>query len=108
MSAFERNANQILGAGRFAILVHIPIFYAMAKYFGTEMSIAVSGPLMVFIAQLLSDKIIKSLRLSSLLFPFNMIVLSAMMIHLGKGMIEWHFHIFIMKILLKKFLAQIY
>ncbi len=96
MSAYMKNASQILGAGRVTILAHIPIFYAMTEFFGTEKTIAILGPLFVFITQLLSDKVLKSIKVSSLLLPFNMILLSAMMIHLGKGMIEWHFHIFIM------------
>lgn len=95
MSSYERNANQTLTKGLLAIFAHIPIFYAMAKFFGTEVSIAVGGPLVVGLVQFLVNKFSGSIKLSSALMAFNATVLSAMMIHLGKGMIEWHFHIFV-------------
>ncbi len=94
MNACEKNAKQILKYAQVVVLLHIPVFVAMAKFFGTEMEIAVAGPLVIALMQLVIDKLMKSVKVSSVLLPFNIIVLSALMIHLGKGMIEWHFHIF--------------
>ncbi len=96
MNAYEKNACQILKVAHIAILIHIPIFIYMANFFGTEMTLAIGAPLLITVVQVIMDKAFKSVRISSLLLPFNIIALSAVMIHLGKGMIEWHFHIFIM------------
>jgi methyl-accepting chemotaxis protein len=96
MNVYEKNISQILKVGHYAILAHIPIFVIMANYFGTEMSIAIMGPLLLGLGQYFLPKLFKSLELGAILMGFTSIALSALMIHLGKGMIEWHFHIFIM------------
>ncbi len=95
MGVFERNQSQILKLMNWAILGHIPVFWAMADYFGTEKSIAVIFPLLLFAGQMFWGKILKNENVASLLMGFSSIALSGIMIHLGKGMIEWHFHIFV-------------
>lgn len=96
MNVYHKNITQILKFGHYAILAHIPIFALMASYFGTEMYIAVMGPLILGLGQYFLPKIFKNHELGAVLMGFTTIALSALMIHLGKGMIEWHFHIFIM------------
>jgi methyl-accepting chemotaxis protein len=95
MNSYEKNVCQIMKAALVAIALHIPVFAAMANFFGTEQYIAIGGPLAILVSQILINRIVNSIKLSTLVLPFNMILLSAIMIHLGKGMIEWHFHIFI-------------
>ena len=75
-------------------LAHIPIFLAVAWFFKTEFSIALFGPLLIALGPGLSYLIKPSSRLTSSLNGFAMMALSGVMIHLGKGMIEMHFHIF--------------
>ncbi|WP_127717989.1 methyl-accepting chemotaxis protein [Halobacteriovorax sp. HLS] len=95
MNLYEENLHKTMKYGGIAILAHIPIFFAMAKFFSTEMSIAILGPVLLFLGQFIISKIIKNIRLTSILMGFSTIALSGIMIHLGKGMIEWHFHIFV-------------
>ena len=96
MNLYEANLKKMMNYGNIAILLHIPIFIGMAKYFKTEVSIAIIAPLILSIGQFIFPKIIKNSNLGAILLGFNMIALSGVMIHLGKGMIEWHFHIFVM------------
>lgn len=95
MNLYERNLKSALRIGNMTILLHIPIFALMAFYFKTEISLALLLPLMVVGSQYLLDKIHSSAKFNSAFFGFSSMVISALMIHLGKGMIEWHFHIFV-------------
>jgi len=95
MNVYQKNMIQMLKIGNFAILLHIPVFVIMANFFGTELSIAIFGPLLLLTGQIISQFLLKNEKLSSVLMGFSVICLSALMIHLGKGMIEWHFHIFV-------------
>lgn len=94
-SLYDRNLQKTLKYANVTILAHIPVFYAMASYFGTEHSIAIAAPLLLLIGQILITKITKSYFIGSILMGFSILALSGTMIHLGKGMIEWHFHIFV-------------
>jgi methyl-accepting chemotaxis protein len=95
MKPYEQNLTQISKIMNIIILIHIPIFYAMAVFFKTEVSLAIAGPLVLVIGQLFISKILKNIKLASVMMGFTMMAMSALMIHLGKGMIEWHFHIFV-------------
>jgi len=95
MTVYESNIKQILKYGNHAIFFHIPIFVVMSFFFKTEIEIAILGPLLLGFFQVGFTKFSKNLKVSSALMGFSLIALSAIMIHLGKGMIEWHFHIFI-------------
>lgn len=81
--------------GIIALLAHIPIFFVMANYFGTEKWIAIILPLLLVGAQFFISKASTSRLLPNILFGFTTLAFSGIMIHLGKGMIEWHFHIFV-------------
>ena len=96
MNAFEKNLSKVSKIMNLIILGHIPIFFAMAKFFSTEIFIAIVGPLIIFLGQVIFEKVLNKKFLGSVMMGFSMMVLSAIMIHLGKGMIEWHFHIFVM------------
>lgn len=96
MSVYEKNLKQVLKYMNIFFVLHIPIFYYMSSFFGTERYIALGAPIILILGNLFVEYIFKNLKLASALMGFSAISMSAIMIHLGKGMIEWHFHIFVM------------
>ncbi len=95
MSVYELNLKQVLKYSSYAILGHIPVFVAMALFFKTELTIAIAAPILLWAGQVTCEKITGNKNIASIMMGFTFIALSGIMIHLGKGMIEWHFHIFI-------------
>lgn len=95
MNTYEMNLSKMLRLGHLVILLHIPIFIGMAKYFDTQMKLAIFAPIVIFLGQFIFPKLFKSNKFGATLMGLSVITLSAVMIHLGKGMIEWHFHIFV-------------
>tara|TARA_Y100000780_G_scaffold232582_1_gene267438 strand:+ start:20087 stop:21526 length:1440 start_codon:yes stop_codon:yes gene_type:complete len=87
--------GRIEKVGLFVFLGHIPVFYAMAAYFETQAWLAVVLPILLIGAQYFISKISETRALPNLMLGFTTIAFSGLMIHLGKGMIEWHFHIFV-------------
>lgn len=75
--------------------MHIPIFILMSFYFKTELSVAIGLTTFIMLGPLLSYKFGNNFNVTKNLIGFSMMCLSAIMIHMGKGMIEMHFHIFI-------------
>ncbi|WP_044557725.1 methyl-accepting chemotaxis protein [Halobacteriovorax marinus] len=96
MNTYEKNLKRSLKIMNWAILMHVPIFIAMADFFSTEVSIAIGAPVILYIGQKLFEHVFKNIRVAAILMGFSSMALSATMIHLGKGMIEWHFHIFVL------------
>lgn len=92
---YSRHLDTMKKYSYIALLGHIPILCAIAYFFKTEYSIAVIGPLALALMHFATDKIQKSGNFNSILFGFSSMCLSALMIHVGKGMIEWHFHVFV-------------
>lgn len=78
----------------FVGLLHIPVFLAEAWFFKTEFSIAILGPILILLGPSISYLVKPSSILTSSLNAVAMMCMSGVMIHLGKGMIEMHFHIF--------------
>jgi methyl-accepting chemotaxis protein len=74
---------------------HIPFFILLAWIFKTEYNIAIGLTTFIMLGPTLSYKLFKGSSLTKHLVAFAMMSLSAIIIHLGKGMIEMHFHIFI-------------
>jgi methyl-accepting chemotaxis protein len=77
-------------------LLHIPVFVGMAWFFKTEYSIAVLAPLIILLGPLMGYLRKPESIITSCLNAFAMMCFSGIMIHLGKGMIEMHFHIFML------------
>ena len=96
MTVYDSNLKQILKYMNLFLLVHIPVFFYMSVFFGTEKYIAIGGPIVLVLGQLIVEYLFKNLKLASVLMGFSAMTMSAIMIHLGKGMIEWHFHIFVL------------
>jgi methyl-accepting chemotaxis protein len=78
-----------------SLLAHIPILCGVAYVFKSDYSVAIALPLVLFLMHFFTNKIQKSDNFHSILFGFSSMCLSAALIHVGKGMIEWHFHIFV-------------
>lgn len=95
LNLYDKNLKQTLKIMNFVILLHIPLFYGLTSFFKTEVSLAILGPLVLLGGQLVFEYVFKNLKLASIMMGFTFMALSALMIHLGKAMIEWHFHIFV-------------
>lgn len=89
---YDKNINKFF---LFLILLHIPLFLGVASYFKTEYSIAFLSPIVVLIGPLLGYIKSPQSKFNMILNSFAMMCMSATIIHLGKGLIEMHFHIFI-------------
>lgn len=76
------------------MLAHLPVFIGMSLFFGSEMSIAIGGSLFVFCGSYFAYLVKKESELVKIVNALSFMALSALMIHLGRGMIEMHFHIF--------------
>lgn len=95
IKTIQNYQSEVEKLGLYALLAHIPVFYAMASYFETQIWIATLVPILLISSQYLFSKISHSRTLPNLMLGFTVIAFSGLMIHLGKGMIEWHFHIFV-------------
>ncbi|MAX65781.1 MAG: methyl-accepting chemotaxis protein [Bacteriovoracaceae bacterium] len=89
---YIKNMNKLF---IFLCIGHIPLFLGMAWFFKTEYSIAFLGPLIITLGPFVGYLANPTSSNNSILNAIAMMCLSAVMIHLGKGMIEMHFHIFI-------------
>jgi len=96
MDLLKQQRSRNLLFGNVALLAHIPIFLWMAVYFKTEIYLAIGMPILLVGLQMLVARLDEDKKLATLFFGFTSMAMSAVMIHLGKGMIEWHFHIFSM------------
>jgi methyl-accepting chemotaxis protein len=76
-------------------LGHIPLFVLTAALFNTEYSIALGLASFFIIPQLIAYYKTPHSPLSLYLFSFIIMCFSGILIHLGKGMIEMHFHVFV-------------
>jgi len=77
------------------LLAHAPVCYGLAWYFGTSfiectvvLALCLSAPLWMMMSK-------PEGRLTSVVEAFATVGLSGLLIHLSKGMIEYHFHIFV-------------
>ncbi len=76
------------------MLLHIPIFVAMTYIFKTELSIALGLSLFVIAAPILMYLVKRESTLAQHVNAVAFMAFSGVLIHLGRGMIEMHFHIF--------------
>ena len=76
------------------LFLHLPVFALQAWYFKTEYLIALGLSTLVLMGPLISYMFTKGSVITLNLIGFSMMCFSGIMIHLGKGMIEMHFHVF--------------
>lgn len=81
--------------GLIVLGAHIPLLLVMARFFETTDLVATVLPVAVIAMQFLVARL-GGLNFALPLMGFSVMAFSGIMIHLGKGMIEWHFHIFVM------------
>ncbi|MCJ8275959.1 MAG: hypothetical protein HRT44_13130 [Bdellovibrionales bacterium] len=88
----RRNAHKV---GLYALAAHIPLFIAMALFFKTELIVATLIPAVLLAMQVGLHIFDKDYKIATAVYGATIVMFSGVMIHLGKGMIEWHFHIFV-------------
>jgi len=95
MSEFEKEYNARIAKITLAILLlHIPLFVGMTFFFKTEMSVAIGLSGFVFLGPLISYVLGKDSERTKIINAIAIMSYSGILIHLGRGMIEMHFHIF--------------
>ena len=96
MTTFEQQFQA--KAGRYALGVlaaHVPLCAVAAWGFGSSMSLALGAALVILAGPALLYALKPSGRLMPAAIGAAAMAYSALLIHLGKGMIEMHFHIFV-------------
>lgn len=97
MTTYQAQYNkQISKIAIIFMVFHLPVFAFMAWWFRTEQAIALGLSSFILLAPVISYFKSKTNRTTLNLAAFGLICYSAIMIHLGRGMIEFHFHIFVM------------
>jgi methyl-accepting chemotaxis protein len=97
LSDFQKDyVNSVNKVFIYVGLAHIIPFIMLAWFFKTEYSIAVFFPIIIMLGPIIGHKFFKNPIITANLIGFGLMCLSGTAIHLGKGMIEMHFHIFIM------------
>ena len=94
-SHLEKHNLRVSHLGFKYLCAHVPIFLIQAWYFKTEFSIALGlSSFILFGVWAVINKRGKEIYAHNII-AFSMMAFSAILIHLGKGMIEWHFNIFV-------------
>ena len=95
MNELRARHNKKLSSNSLAVLAcHIPIFFFMTRYFKTELSVALGLSALVLSAPVLLHIFKRESELTQIVHAVAIMSYSAILIHLGRGMIEMHFHIF--------------
>ncbi len=79
----------------FVLLLHIPVSLILAYIFQTGLSLAIIGSIAICIVPLFLTYFTQSYRLAAVTHGIALMFFSGLMIHLTRGMIETHFHIFV-------------
>jgi hypothetical protein len=104
MNQFNRRHIQSSSRAMLWLLAaHLPAFVAAAWFFKTSLALAVLGWAGLLAAPLICHLLLPGTRLTAGLICFTTMAFSALLIHLGKGMIEMHFHVFAMLAILASF-----
>jgi methyl-accepting chemotaxis protein len=95
-SFLERYRASTNGKVLLLLLLHLPVLLAVADYFGSGFRLALvlfslimAGPVALYFAS-------KSTRLTSIAMGCAGMCLTGLLIHLSRGMVEMHFHVFVM------------
>ncbi len=84
----------------YLLLAHFPVMLGAAAWFGTGLTLATAFTAAILAGPTVLLLLGKTPRLTSVCLGIAGICLSGLLIHLSRGMIEMHFHIFIMIALL--------
>ena len=93
-SFLQRYRGATNGKVLILLALHLPVYLGVAEYFGTGIrlttllfAVILSGPVILYLAD-------SSSRLTSVAIGCAATCLSGLLIHIGRGMIEMHFHVF--------------
>jgi hypothetical protein len=89
---YTKRANKF---GLILLLCHLPFLAGVAAYCGTSVTVAVLGTILLLVGPGLLYFIARSSQLMSIAIAASGMGISALLIHLCRGAIEMHFHIFI-------------
>ena len=98
MNSESNNSTYYSKANRAAIWVlaaHIPILAGTAMYFGTGVSVAIGLGLAILAGPFVLLWINPHSRALPIAIGIAALSISGLLIHLGRGMVELHFHVFI-------------
>lgn len=79
----------------FGMWAHLPFHIAIAWWFKTEMAVAIGLTSFICTGATIAYKFYKGETIGLILQSISLMLLGGVMIHLGRGMIEFHFHVFI-------------
>lgn len=74
---------------------HLPLFLGVAAHFKTGLGFAAMMWAAIMAGPILAHLLAPGARWTGAVMGFAIMCLSALLIHLGKGMIEMHFHVFV-------------
>ncbi len=95
MSEFEkRHLERTTHWFLILLVAHLPAFVGAALYFGTGMVTAVVGWAAILVGPLVLHWTARGSKLAAISVGIALMAASGLLIHLGKGMIEMHFHVF--------------
>ncbi len=95
ISHFEIDYNQKIS--KFSLLImlaHFPIFLGLAYFMKSELKIALACSLFIYLGSLVTHHFKKGDEITHIVNAISLMAFSAIFIHLGRGIIEFHFHIF--------------
>jgi len=78
-----------------ALWAHIPLHVGLAYWFKTEYSVALGLTAFIALGATISHVMFKGSRFGLVALSVFLMLMGGVMIHLGRGMIEFHFHVFI-------------
>lgn len=87
--------NPINKLAFWALALHIPVNIFLANHFDTGIGLAIVVSLLILSAPFYFIYLANNNRLAALSFGVSFIAMSGLIIHLSRGMIESHFHIFV-------------
>lgn len=79
----------------YGMWAHVPVHMAIAWWFKTEMIVAIGLTSFICLGATIAYKFFKGETIGLVLQSVSLMLLGGVMIHLGRGMIEFHFHVFI-------------
>lgn len=95
ISQYEIEYNQKVSKVTLMILVaHLPVFMTLAYYFKSELKIALACSLFIIAGSVVTHILKKGQEITHIVNAISLMAFSAIFIHLGRGIIEYHFHIF--------------
>jgi len=91
----RRHVAQVSRVMLWVFAAHLPLFLGVAWHFQTGLVFAAAMWAAIMAGPLLAHLLAPGARWTGAVMGFAIMCLSALLVHLGKGMIEMHFHVFV-------------